>query len=287
MKVSLKVVSILVIIAVCAAWVFYPVWSGVYRNLLVSSSMAEMGVFGDSFGALNTLFSGLAFTGIIVSIFIQSEELKATREELEATRFEMKSQGEQFKAQTEVLNLQVFENTFFNMLKLHGDIVESMIIRSSRGTDIKGRPVFKMILNECDDLQYRISGIHDFVALYEHYHPDNEAVMGHYFRTMYQIINLVDSSSLDDMKKKTYVKILMAQLSTYEIILFFIHCLSKYGEEKYKPLIEKYSFFEHLSISCLRSTIGRLGSLNEMITRYDVSAYGESNNEVSGFYLPY
>ena len=50
----------------------------------------ERGTFGDSFGAINALFSGLAFGGIIYTILLQRKELKLQREELTLTRKELK-----------------------------------------------------------------------------------------------------------------------------------------------------------------------------------------------------
>lgn len=46
-------------------------------------------LFGDSFGALNALFSGLAFAGIIYTIQLQRKELQLQREELKLTRKEL------------------------------------------------------------------------------------------------------------------------------------------------------------------------------------------------------
>ena len=40
------------------------------------------GEFGDMFGAVNALFSGLAFAGVILAILLQRQELKLQREEL-------------------------------------------------------------------------------------------------------------------------------------------------------------------------------------------------------------
>lgn len=48
------------------------------------------GQFGDMFGGLNALFSGLAFLGIIYTIALQREELGLQRTELELTRTELK-----------------------------------------------------------------------------------------------------------------------------------------------------------------------------------------------------
>lgn len=47
------------------------------------------GTFGDSYGALNALFSGLAFAGLIITILIQKKELKNQRKELRLQRAEM------------------------------------------------------------------------------------------------------------------------------------------------------------------------------------------------------
>ena len=59
--------------------VFLPFWN-----------MESKGQFGDMYGALNSLFSGLAFAGVIITILLQSKELGLQREELKAQREEMK-----------------------------------------------------------------------------------------------------------------------------------------------------------------------------------------------------
>jgi len=47
------------------------------------------GTFGDMFGVVNALFSGLAFGGVIYAIFLQRRELELQRQELEWTREEL------------------------------------------------------------------------------------------------------------------------------------------------------------------------------------------------------
>lgn len=81
------------------------------------------GTFGDQFGAVNALFSGLAFTGLIYTIIlqrrdleIQRHDLKLQREEIALNRKEMEEQTAEFEKQNETLKIQRFENTFFNML---------------------------------------------------------------------------------------------------------------------------------------------------------------------------
>lgn len=50
----------------------------------------ERGTFGDMFGSVNALFSGIALAGIIFTIYLQKEELRLQRLELKETRKELK-----------------------------------------------------------------------------------------------------------------------------------------------------------------------------------------------------
>ena len=60
------------------------IWAASALVLYMSvEDYSKSGTFGDSFGVLNTLFSGLAFAGIIVSIKMQSDEMREQRKELQ------------------------------------------------------------------------------------------------------------------------------------------------------------------------------------------------------------
>jgi len=82
------------------------------------SFFGDRGTFGDMFGAVNALFSGFAFAGIIITIILQSRELKLQREELSDTR-------EVFEEQSRLMATQQNDNTFFNLLDNHRKLIES------------------------------------------------------------------------------------------------------------------------------------------------------------------
>ena len=67
--------------------------------LLVGRScpLQGAGLFGDMFGGINALFSGLAFAGVLVAIFLQRRELECQKEALELTQKEMAKQTQQFQ----------------------------------------------------------------------------------------------------------------------------------------------------------------------------------------------
>lgn len=90
------ILLILVFVGVVIAWV-------INANNVYDAKGNDLGVYGDKFGAVNALFSGLAFAGIIFTILLQRNELKLQREESREARKEFTQQN--------------FENTFFNLLK--------------------------------------------------------------------------------------------------------------------------------------------------------------------------
>jgi len=65
---------------------------------------------------------------------------------------------------------------------------------------------------------------------------------GHYFRTLYHLIEFVDKSSIKD--KAYYVGLVRAQLSTDEIALIFYNGLSEQGWG-FKLLIERYALLKN------------------------------------------
>lgn len=73
---AIAAVSVLQVFALLIIYAVLPTWT-------------VRGQFGDTFGAINTFFSGLAFAGIIYTILMQRTELSLQREELRLTRQEL------------------------------------------------------------------------------------------------------------------------------------------------------------------------------------------------------
>lgn len=278
MRKIISVISIfLLALSIFLVWHTFPSWMGNVFDIKNSvEQQSLLGTFGDSFGALNTLFSGLAFAGIIVSIFLQSKELSETRGEI-------KAQGNQFKLQTQALNRQVFETTLFQLISLHNEILGSVTVFDYSGKQqFNGRAAVKEIyLKKFHEGAFRYElGLHEneypknineyYMTFYELYGDQ----IGHYFRNIYQIINFIDKSEVGN--KKFYSNLLRAQMSSHELGLLFYNCLSDLGREKFKPLIEKYSFFEHLPL------IEHIA--DDEIRMYALSAYGETNTEFIEIY---
>ena len=89
-----------------AAVVGVQVLLGVVLYFAFGSNEAR-GTFGDMFGAVNTLFSGLAFAGVIYAILLQRKELSLQRKELELTRGELERSAEAQERSAAVLDEQL------------------------------------------------------------------------------------------------------------------------------------------------------------------------------------
>ena len=245
----------------------------------------DKGVFGDSFGALNALFAGLAFAGVIYAILLQQKELKLQREELELQREELEDTRAEIKGEKETLQKQNFESSFFQLLTMHSEIVNSMVIRKGIDGEYFGRECFGYMLKKfksiyaSDMINNELSGgvlegalkgaqkgeldvteelrqlIEEKVSeKYEKFFVAYQAYVGHYFRHMYHVIKFVDQHGFFDGKefkeKKFYTDLIRAQLSSDELGLFFYHGLSDRGTE-FGPLVKKYDFFEDLPLKVL------------------------------------
>jgi hypothetical protein len=211
----------------------------------------DRGTFGDMFGAVNALFSGLAFAALIFTVWMQRVELSLQRQELELTREELRGQKEEMKLQNQTFALQRFENTFFALLTVHAQIVEAIDLKGGSGSVTKGRDCFKVFYSRFTN-EFDPKWIQDQRELtlelcrdtYAKFHGRYQHELGHYFRHLYHIIKFVKES--DVAEKRRYTNFVRAQLSSYELAMLFYNGVSDLGVEKFKPLIEEFALLKNL-----------------------------------------
>lgn len=209
----------------------------------------ERGTFGDMFGAVNSLFSGLAFAGIILAILLQRIELRLQRIELEQTREELKGQKEQFILQNETLRKQNFENTFFQMLSLHQQMVSGLEApHISAQRLVRGRECF-ITFHERFRKEYKnVETDEDREAIntsFDKFYRGMQGYVNHYYKGLANIFLFVDESSVDD--KNFYARIIKGQLSDHELVMLFYYCVSSIGRDRFKEFIVRYNLFEELN----------------------------------------
>ena len=227
-------------------------------------SIEKVGQFGDSFGFINTLFSGSAFISLVITIYLQQQDMKNSKKEIEK---------------------QNFENTFFKMLELYNNVAKDLILERPkeytgdcspagmeeflyinykikekqlfRGEkDFKGKEViaellkiytfyikvfYKEIVNKYSNkVDYRI-------VLYEDFHKEFENIISHYFETIYQILRFINNSHIEN--KEDYANLFKAQFTKSELELLFYYGTSKIAKKSSTVFFIKYEFFEYLPLN--------------------------------------
>jgi hypothetical protein len=227
--------------AVLAIWLLYWIFIRIYLD-----QYPERGQFGDMFGAINALFTGLAFAGLIVTIIMQSKELKFQGEQLEFQGQQLKLQNDEIKIQNEALisstnefkvqnstmKVQQFENLFFNAVSIHKQHVSNSrkTNQSQSGTrqQYSGRELFDLVRIEIarfiGDTPYVESEYIKFRTKYYHAYNVYAYFLGPYINSVLMVLQVIDGSKLiDDETKHFYIGLFLSTLSDFERLFLFYH----------------------------------------------------------------
>lgn len=194
----------------------------------LSTILSDWGTFGDYMGG--TIGSVLGFASIVVVCYT-------------------------FIEQNNSQILQQFESTFFNLLSLQIEIKNSI-----RGNIDMGRKGYSseligdVYINKLVYYIYANTSQYDYdVDKYKKYLlgrfenlEQSEQILGFYFRHLYHIFKYVDESRIPNKMKSKYINFLQSQMTDNELQVCFINSFSKYGAEKFRPLLSKYNFFENI-----------------------------------------
>lgn len=221
-------------------------------------SISKAGTFGDSFGALNSLFTGLGFAGLLITIFLQREDLKLTRAELSDTRVEIKLQSRTFRQQQ-------FEESFYRLLALYRENLAQLSIRSldddnqrTHGIDALNsrQQIFEQTCISQRLLPFPSDGSDlekdDYTYwLYKNcnlYFPRQTR----YVETLNAILSLVKNDCYAVEKQESYLSILSSQFTIYEIKYIFYQALLNPNYQLIRSAIEtSQSFRERFSTSSI------------------------------------
>lgn len=245
-------------------------------------SLDRRGLFGDSFGAINALFAGLAFAGVILALIYQRKELGVQQEEL--------------KEQRRAMQKETFERTFFQLLDTlnvrRNSMVCSFDIEIYDATKVYTEnelvehlhPYLKKIDEVCDissfptkrdgkiylkvtakgedvffwatrkRVEYRMPDGPRFIVT--EWGPDGVDIHRSfypYFSLLYRILRFIDQANFGKDYKKFYTDILRDQMANDEPLLLFLmgKKLGFYRNKSidgkvFKTLIQRYALLSHI-----------------------------------------
>jgi hypothetical protein len=266
------------------AWTFVWIGAGVTlfaviyficKNIEVGYALNLLGDFmagtvASIWSLAGLFFIYVAFIGQKQQLLNQQLEIMYSQLEVKYTRLELSGQKEEMSQQNSTLKQQKFENTFFQLIAIHTENVKSIDLRKTSNKTLViaiGRDCFEnfyvKIKGQIQDYQNAnlVSTLHGYLNFYD----ANKNDLEHYFRHIYHILKFVDNSKIEN--KRTYTNFLRAQLSSFELANIFYNGLSTHGDEKMKPLLEKYALLKNLNKSLVLNT--------KHLKVYKKQAYGE------------
>ena len=199
--------------------VFFWIASAVLISYFIPEK-TDQGTFGDMFGAINALFSGLALFGVVVSILmqqnalkLQSDDLKLQRNELEQTRLEFK--------------VNRITNIVFNKVEITNNIINSskFYLTPTSSIDIYA------FSSKLGDL-YEDNNIFRVEHLLNSNHKQIKSLKGSLDITMSYLDSILEKN-IDDKDqveelKKMYADNIVKEL--FHILYFKTHVLDRSGE---------------------------------------------------------
>lgn len=207
-------------------------------------SIAKAAILGDSFGIINSLFSGLAFAGLIVTILLQREELKESRR---------------------IFASQKFEDAFYRLLAFYKENLNDISVQ-----DVNGGEIFKGIGGLSVQLRSFTSAIKPYlkylnsdieVYRYAIYKEAQRVLVpqSRYLGTFESVLSLVMNEVIDVSDRKFYVKLIASQLTIHEVKYVFYRCLVSRTESPIVKLVNETKVIEmRISETGIRSEIIKL-----------------------------
>lgn len=213
------------------------------------------GTFGDMFGAVNALFSGLACVGIGYAIVLQHQEISLVRAEAAHAKSLLDAQNSHLLQQRLSENRRSAEGTFYHILALLNGVKSSIVLNSPRFASggRSGARAFDIIE------RYMVSKLPDHIRIevedskgvlvqnsdFENFYRDEilryyEDDLGHYFRLMRIILRFMDGLERDD--GVLFAEILKSQLFNGEIRILLFHC--GVCDSQLESLCKKYRIFD-------------------------------------------
>lgn len=260
------------------------VWGCTFFLLLYDSDkgLGDTGKFGDMFGAVNALFSGFAFAGMIYAIRLQSRELSQTNKEMEVQNEILQLQKEElsetrgeFKKQNQTLVLQRFETTFFHLLTQHHQILDNLSFRVGSKSYVKRNVIdyfSKILVNshrgrytevktsgegylKVDSYKMPLVNSHEsaFKSIQQSYDKcfdhSNHSILSHYFRNLYHIFKFISQSKeIPTERQQFYASLVVAQLSQEEQLLIFHNMMiPSLGYPKFLFLDKRFDILGNMS----------------------------------------
>lgn len=265
----------LIFTSVSLAWIVFLLLL-YYLTMPLSGSLTieKLGQAGDYFGLLSSLFTGLAFAGLVITILLQREDIKQQQKDSDRKTFE-NNFFELLRLRDKVID-SINNSTYFKkegnaLYSLYNSLIgrikyeyadevieinidENNIVYDKEGKAIGEKTEPPQNLSEMP-LEEKIQLLDDknalvyrYLSVEERYRNqadfENRFLAG-YYSILETILEYIDEYRMP-AETTIYLKILNSVMVDHERVLLFYH-VSDIGREKLIKLVGKFKLFEDLN----------------------------------------
>jgi hypothetical protein len=197
-------------------------------------SMSRSGVFGESFGVINTIFSGLAFAGLILTIHLQRHELAESKETFRKERF---------------------EDSFYRLLGYYRQNLDDIkIIDHKTNTAHDGVAALIFLIKKLHTAMQKYSHFLDTDApedrkvYYFKLFLETQRILSRqtrYLGTLECLLEQIENELPSVESRTPYWRILMSQLTIFEVKYIFYSCLVAPENDNLRNLIHRSELSRH------------------------------------------
>lgn len=225
------------VLSIICLWIAFPlIFKALIESYKLPANFNSFGPFGDIYGSLNTLISSIALCAVAFSTWLQVTSLKETR----VTNTKQLELAEQLHdEQIQESRNAIFATTFYSLLNFKKDRLNNLSIPRGEQDDSENH-VIKLVpaLHVIEDLAENIveiltsnpdefRGLSKDKLLNEFYFRMIDLGYGSfsfilsYFRTYFDLCNLIKNSKLTKSEKDFYKSVLSNSMFPHEQILLF------------------------------------------------------------------
>ncbi|NNU66543.1 hypothetical protein G9X67_14795 [Rhizobium sp. WYCCWR 11152] len=213
-------------------WALHPLLA---KRMLIEVDPATAGQWGDAFGALNALFSALAFVAVLFTLKQQRDDLAKQQEQIDA------AQRDQHR--------QRFESSFFQLLRMIREGREQVLFRHSKsyrlmnpGTQpplYSGHQAFRAAHQEMafwirrEQSAGREVTRDTLAKIYaERIHSRHESTFGAYYRLVYGAFDRTRADKhLNSDEKDDFGNLIRSQFTSFEAAIAGCNALNGFAKD--------------------------------------------------------
>lgn len=223
------------------AILFFAFYQGYFP--LKGNDLGERGQFGDSFGVLNSLFTGLGFGGLVVTLLLQQKQLRQQESQIIAQQ-----ENDQAKHYEEGLHrfLALYQSTLSEVASPRGNLRGRAVLRGStdRAFEALKRDGAHLIPHDIQERYSKNKLTSDDTLVLEYLYFRNFKILsveidrqGRLIETLKVMLHHLLHRLPSHMTVEPYRALVCSQLTHVETSYFFLIAMTFKNEDKLRDLL--------------------------------------------------